>query len=117
MVGWRVGEAAIRGVQREVGRATLQRNAQARDAFLEELAAAARQLLGGTPSSAFVVAASSQIDVQALRTECLACDDGRMEIAQHRAETVDDVAVRAIDLRCRACGCPRTAYFRIERAN
>jgi hypothetical protein len=117
MVGFRVGEAVVAEARREIGRSVRQRNAQTKAAFLEELAAAARQLPGGTPGSAFVVTSSAQIEPQASRVDCLACDDGRLAIEQHRAENVDGVAVRAIDLACRACGSPRTAYFRIERAS
>jgi hypothetical protein len=115
MVGWRVGEAVVQEARRGIGRSVRRRNASSRAAFLEELSAAARQLPGGTPGSAFVVASSSQVEPQATRLECLACDDGRLQIEHHRAETVEGTAVRAIDLACRACGSPRTAYYRIER--
>jgi hypothetical protein len=117
MVGFRVGEAVVQGARREIGRSVRQRNAQSRAAFLEELAAAARQLPGGTADSAFVVASSAQIEPQASRIECLACDDGRLTLEQHRAETIHGMPVRAIDLTCRVCASPRTAYFRIERAS
>ena len=118
LVGWRVGEAVIRGAKREVNRTVRARDAQAKAAFLEELAACARQLPLGTPPSALVVVSSSQIEPHARKLECLACDDdGPMNIEQHRAETIDGISVRAIDLECRACGSPRTAYFRIERGN
>src|SRR5688572_377905 len=94
MVGFRVGEAVVQEARREIGRSVRQRNARGRAAFLEELAAAARELPGGTPGSAFVVVSSAQIEPQASRIECLACDDGRLDLAQHRAETVDGVPVR-----------------------
>ena len=90
------------------------RNASARAAYEAELAAAAVQLPGGTAATALVVASSSQIEPQVGRFTCLACD-ARMDLVQHRAPTEDGIAVRALDLACRQCGGPRTAYFHIER--
>jgi hypothetical protein len=117
MVGWRVGEAVIRGAQREVGRAARTRNARAKAEFLEELAAAARELPGGTPQSAIVVVSSAQIEPHAAGMSCLVCEDGGLRVEQHRAETLEGIAVRTLDLSCGACDSPRTAYFRIDRSN
>ena len=117
MVGWRVGEAVIREARRGVGRAASTRHAKAKAAFLEELAACTRELPGGTPESAIVVVSSAQIEPHATSMSCLACEDGRLSVALHRAETLEGVAVRTLDLRCRACNSPRTAYFRIEPSN
>ena len=114
MVGWRVGEAVIDGARREVGRSVRNRNASARAAYETELVEAARQLPAGTPAAAVIVRSSAQIEPQLGRFTCLACD-APMDLVQHRATTEDGIAVRALDLACRSCGGPRTAYFRIER--
>ena len=114
-VGFRVGKAVVREAERQVGRANRAKNAAAKSAFLEQLEACTRELPGGTPATALVVAASSVVEPAALKLECLACDEGRMAVEQHRADTVDDIAVRIVDLECRSCGSPRRAYFRIER--
>jgi len=114
-VGFRVGKAVVREAERHVGRATRAKNAAAKSAFLDELEACTRKLPGGTPATAIVVEASSVIEPHALKLACLACDDGRMAVDQHRAETVDALAVRIVDLECRSCGSPRRAFFRIER--
>lgn len=117
VVGFRVGGAVLREAERQVGRARRERNATAKAAFLDELEACTRELPGGTPATAIVVEASSVIEPCALKLECLACDEGRMAVAQHRAETVEGVSVRVVDLECRSCGSPRRAYFRIDRAS
>jgi hypothetical protein len=116
MVGWRVGEAVIDGARREVARGARHRNASAKAAYETELAAAAAELPGGTAATAVVVVSSSQIEPQLGRFTCLACD-APMDLEQHRATTEDGIAVRALDLACRQCGGPRTAYFRIERSS
>jgi hypothetical protein len=117
MVGWRVGEAVVDEARREIGRSARRRNADAKAAFLEELAARARELPGGTASSAILVVSSSQIEPHASGLECVACGAERMTLEHHRAETIDGVAVRALDLSCRACGSPRVVYFRLHRAS
>jgi hypothetical protein len=114
MVGWRVGEAVIDGARREIGRGVRHRNASAKAAYETELAEAAAQLPAGTAATALVVVSSSQIEPQLGQFTCLACD-ARLDLVQHRATTEDGIPVRALDLSCRQCGGPRTAYFRIER--
>ncbi len=116
MIGWRVGEAVLDGAKREIRRGARERASSARDAYERDLAAAARELPGGTPASAVVVVSSAQIEPHVSRYTCLACDS-TMDIAQHRATTEDGLAVRALDLVCRECGGPRTAYYRIEKAS
>ena len=116
MVGWRVGEAVVDGARREVGRGLRKRSASAKAAYEAQLVEAARELPGGTAATALVVVSSSQIEPQLGRFTCLACD-APMDLVQHRATTEDGIAVRALDLACRSCGGPRTAYFRIERAS
>src|SRR4051812_381260 len=111
LVGWRVGEAVVRGAKREIGRAARSRSASAKASFEEELAECARELPGGTAATALVVMSSSQIEPRATALECLVCDDGRMDAANHRAATVDGHAVRIIDLECRACGNSRIVHF------
>jgi hypothetical protein len=117
MVGWRVGETLVKEARREMGRAARDRQGKAKAAFLEELAARARELPGGTPTDAILVVSSSQIEPHAAGLECVACGAERMTLEQHRAETIDGISVRAIDLACRACGSPRVVYFRLNRVN
>lgn len=116
MVGWRVGEAVLDGARREVGRGVRRRAASAKAAYEMELVESARQLPAGTPATAVVVVSSSQIEPRVGDFTCLACDTS-LDLVQHRAVTEDGIAVRAIDLSCRSCRGPRTAYFRIERSN
>jgi hypothetical protein len=116
MVGWRVGEAVVRGAKREIGRSARARSASAKASFEEQLAECARELPGGTAGTALVVTSSAQIEPRASALSCLVCDDGAMNVASHRAATVDGHAVRIIDLECRACGSPRVVHFRIDRA-
>ena len=115
MVGWRVGEAVVRGAKREIGRSARARSASAEAAFDAELAECARALPGGTPATALVVMSSSQIEPQATAMTCVVCDE-TMNLANHRAATIEGHAVRVIDLECRACGSPRTVHFRIDRS-
>jgi hypothetical protein len=114
MIGWRVGEVVLDGAKREIRRGARQRRSSAREAYETQLAAAARELPGGTPASAVIVASSAQIEPHVSRYTCLACDSA-MAVEQHRATTEDGLAVRALDLVCRECGGPRTAYYRIEK--
>ena len=100
--------------RREIGRDAWRRAGEARSAYEAELTQAARELPGGTAATAVVVVSSSQIEPQASGFSGLACD-APMKLLQHRATTEDGVAVRVLDLECRACGGPRTAYFRIDR--
>jgi hypothetical protein len=114
MLGWRVGEAVVSEARREFGRAGRLHAAKAQAAFDKEIEACARELPGGTPATAIVVVSSSQIEPHARSLSCIVCDQF-VHVEQHRASTIDGLAVRVLDLTCRSCGTGRVVHFRIQR--
>ncbi len=72
----------------------------------QQLASLAR---GGAPERPIEVVSSSVIEVRAEGMRCPLCD-GPLRVEDHRAPAAN---LRAVDVRCRLCGVPRTLWFRI----
>lgn len=82
-----------------------QRGGEGEGGTLDGLAAQARALPGGTPTTAIVVVSTSQIEPHASGLSCTRLRGvERMALEQRCADTIDDVAVRVID--------PRAAHTR-----
>lgn len=67
---------------------------------------------GGAPRVALQVPSPSVIDAHAARVPCPRCD-GKLELIEQAAVTLDGVRLREARLKCRACGTPRSLWFRI----
>lgn len=64
---------------------------------------------GGSAERPIAVSSSAVIETRVRGTPCPQCE-GELAIADHRSA---GQGVRAVDVRCRTCGAPRTLWFRI----
>lgn len=68
---------------------------------------------GGTPQRPLSVVSAAVVEAHADSVPCPLCE-GRHEVVEHRASTVDGVRLREVRLRCRQCGTTRALWFRIQ---
>ncbi len=67
---------------------------------------------GGAPRVALQVPTPSVIDAHVARVRCPRCD-GKLELQEQAAVPIDGARLREARLKCRACGAPRSLWFRI----
>jgi len=67
---------------------------------------------GGSPRVALQVPSPSVIDAHAARVPCPRCD-GKLELLEQAAVTLDAARLREARLKCRSCGSARSMWFRI----
>jgi hypothetical protein len=83
----------------------------------EKLVAQRRRLAalepGGAAERPIRVPSASVIEVQALAHACLACDERRQQLVEHRAEEIAGTRLRVVDVGCTVCGAPRRFFFEI----
>lgn len=70
---------------------------------------------GHDPADPIVVPSASVIEPAGERIPCPACD-GRVRVTDHRAMQVDGQRLRAVDLKCTACGLVVTRHFQLASA-
>ena len=78
---------------------------------LERLAHAAP---GGTPEQPLVVPSAAVIESPATSLPCHACGDLELEVELHRAEIIDDVHLRVLQVACRDCGAKREVFVHLQ---
>ena len=82
----------------------------------EKIAAARRTLhlreAGGSADHPIDVQSASQIDGVARALTCAGCDE-KLLIEHEHATVRGGYVVRTVELRCRQCGEPRVAFFRV----
>lgn len=88
-----------------------QRNAQKLAGMREKLAALEP---GGSESDPIVVESASVIEPRAESFPCLRCGEFLRCVSHASRSSASGEALRVAQLACRACGAPRTLYFRIE---
>jgi hypothetical protein len=98
-------------------RAETKRTAERKHARASERLAEDRERLfelepGGAPRMAQQVPSPSVIDAHVSRVSCPRCD-GKLELIEQAAVTVDGARLREARLKCRACGSGRSMWFRI----
>ncbi len=83
----------------------------------EKLVAQRRRLAalepGGSAERPIAVASASVIESQALSQPCLACDESRQRLVEHRAEEIEGARLRVVDVRCAVCSASRRFFFDI----
>ena len=83
----------------------------------EKLKAARERLFqletGGSPERPLPVVSAAVIEAHAESVPCPRCD-GKHEVVEHVAVTVQRVRLRETRLRCRQCGTTRSLWFRIN---
>jgi hypothetical protein len=67
---------------------------------------------GGAPGAALQVQSPSVIDVHVARVACPRCD-GKLELLEQAAVTIEGARLREARLKCRGCGSERSLWFRI----
>lgn len=67
---------------------------------------------GGAPRVALQVTSPSVIDAHVARVACPRCD-GKHELTEQAAVTLDGARLREARLKCRGCGSERSMWFRI----
>lgn len=89
--------------------------AQARS--LQKLERARQRLFeleaGGASDRPVSVTSAAVVEAHAESVPCPRCD-GKHEVVEHVAVTVDGVRLREARLRCRQCGSTRSMWFRIR---
>lgn len=69
----------------------------------------ARLVAGGSEARPIEVSSSAVIDGRVRAMPCPQCE-GELEVKDHRST---GAGMRAVDVKCRICGAPRTLWFRI----
>ena len=69
----------------------------------------AKLLPGGAADHPISVGSASVVELRARALPCPQCD-GELHVVEHRSE---GSGIRAVDVRCRQCGVPRTLWFRL----
>jgi hypothetical protein len=69
--------------------------------------------VGGSPERPLSVVSAAVVETQAESVPCPRCD-GKHEVLEHVAVTVQRVRLREARLRCRQCGTRRSLWFRIK---
>ena len=67
---------------------------------------------GGAPRVALQVPSPSVIDAHVAGVPCPRCD-GRLDLLEQAAVSVEGARLREARLKCRSCGAPRSMWFRI----
>jgi hypothetical protein len=98
-------------------RAETKRSAERKQARATERLAVDRERLfelepGGAPRTPLQVQSPSVIDVHVARVACPRCD-GRLELLEQAAVTLEGARLREARLKCRGCGSTRSMWFRI----
>lgn len=98
-------------------RADTKRTVERKQARAAERLAGDRERLfelepGGAPRVALQVPSPSVIDVHVAQVACPRCD-GKLELTEQAAVTLDGARMREARLKCRACGSERSMWFRI----
>lgn len=70
---------------------------------------------GGSAERPLAVVSSAVVETQAESVPCPRCE-GRHEVVEHVAVTLQGVRLREARLRCRQCGTTRSLWFRISDA-
>jgi hypothetical protein len=93
---------------------TLRRSAlRAHDKLVAQRRRLAALEPGGTAERRISVPSASVVEVQALGHACLACDERRQQLVEHRAEQMAEKRLRVVDVRCTVCGARRRFFFEI----
>ncbi len=69
----------------------------------------ARLVAGGSAERPIEVPSSSVIEGRVRAMPCPQCE-GELDVKDHRSQ---GAGLRAVDVKCRTCGTPRTLWFRI----
>lgn len=68
---------------------------------------------GGSAERPFAVVSAAVVEAHAESVPCPRCE-GRHEVLEHGARTIDGARLREARLRCRQCGTTRSLWFRIN---
>lgn len=79
---------------------------------IEERARLAALEDGGSAQRPLAVESASLVEPIAKGARCVRCDGG-LDLLEHAVEIREGISLRVARLRCRACGAPRTLWFRI----
>jgi predicted Zn finger-like uncharacterized protein len=92
-----------------------ERRARERDArqLVRDREKLAKLVAGGAREHPLEVTSAAVIEGRATALGCAQCE-GEYQIVEHRS---GGAGVRAVDVRCRRCGVPRTLWFRIISAD
>jgi hypothetical protein len=69
--------------------------------------------VGGSPERPLSIASAAVVEIQAESVPCPRCE-GKHEVSEHVAVTVQGIRLREARLRCRRCGTTRSLWFRIS---
>lgn len=70
---------------------------------------------GGSAERPFAIVSAAVVETHAESVPCPRCE-GRQEVLEHVARTIDGARLREARLRCRQCGTTRSMWFRINDA-
>jgi hypothetical protein len=68
---------------------------------------------GGSARRPLDVPSASVVESRATTWPCPRCD-GRLEVTQHEAVTIEQVRLRRVGVRCKNCGSPREVWLRVH---
>ncbi len=80
----------------------------------DDLERLARLEEGGAPENPIEVTSSAQVDARTESTACPLCE-GRLQLDEHVAETVDGTRLRVARCHCVECGTAREIYFHLKQ--
>lgn len=69
--------------------------------------------LGGAPERPLTIASAAVVESHASALACPRCQ-GKHEVVEHVALTLNGMRLRQAKLRCRQCGTTRSMWFRIN---
>ena len=105
-----------RGPKRASPRTQRRSAARAHERLVVERRRLAALEPGGSSERPIAVASAAVIEVQALSQPCLACDESRQRLVEHRAEEIEGARLRVVDVRCAVCSASRRFFFEIVNA-